>query len=312
MSASRSLALLCLTAIAVAQVTIPQRKKPAPKEAPRPGANIRVDTSLILVPCTVNDPINRPVSGLEKENFRVYDDGVEQEITQFAMDDEPVAVGLVFDTSGSMGEKLRMSRMAAHTFFKISNPEDEFFLVEFDNEPHLRVHLTHDTGGIEDQLTFSKSKGSTALLDAILLALHEMKNTKRTKKALLLITDGGDNHSRYSMKEVQSVVRESDTLIYSIGVFGGGTSVEEVEGPSLLRKISEQTGGRMLVAGAQELPDIAQKIGVELHNRYILAFAPQNLQRDGKYHRITVKVVPPRGLPKLHATWRTGYNAPLE
>ena len=151
-----------------------------------------------------------------------------------------------------------------------------------------------------------------SLLDAILLALHEMKNTKRTKKALLLITDGGDNHSRYSMKEVQSVVRESDTLIYSIGVFGGGTSVEEVEGPSLLRKISEQTGGRMLVAGAQELPDIAQKIGVELHNRYILAFAPQNLQRDGKYHRITVKVVPPRGLPKLHATWRTGYNAPLE
>jgi VWFA-related protein len=308
----RSLVLFCLAAIAIAQVTIPQRKKPTPKEGPKPSANIRVDTSLILVPCTVNDPINRPVSGLEKENFRVYDDGVEQEITQFAMDDEPVAVGLVFDTSGSMGDKLRMSRMAAHTFFKISNPEDEFFLVEFDNEPHLRAHLTHDTGGIEDQLTFSKSKGSTALLDAILLGLHEMKNTKKTKKALLLITDGGDNHSRYSMKEVQSVVRESDTLIYSIGVFGGGSSVEETEGPSLLRKLSEQTGGRLLVAGAQELPDIAQKIGVELHNRYILAFAPQNLQRDGKYHRITVKVVPPRGLPKLHATWRTGYNAPLE
>jgi Ca-activated chloride channel family protein len=308
----RALAVLCLAAIAAAQVTIPQRKKPAPKEAPKPSANIRVDTSLILVPCTVNDPINRPVSGLEKENFRVFDDGVEQQIAQFAMDDQPVAVGLVFDTSGSMGDKLRMSRMAAHTFFHISNPEDEFFLVEFDDAPHLRVRLTHDVGDIEDKLTFSKSHGSTALLDAIFLALHEMKNTKLTKKALLLITDGGDNHSRYSVKEVQSVVRESDTLIYSIGVFGGGASPEETDGPWLLRKISEQTGGRLFVAGAAELPDIAQKIGIELHNRYILAFTPQNLQRDGKLHRITVKVVPPRGLPKLHATWRTGYNAPIE
>src|ERR1051325_10834808 len=174
------------------QVTIQPREKPTPKVPPLTQPTLRVDTSLVLVPVSVNDPLNRPVTGLEKENFRVFDKRVEQTITQFAMDDEPVAVGLVFDTSGSMGDKLRMSRMAAHTFFHTSNPEDDFFLVEFDNEPHLRVHLTHDTGGIEDQLTFSKSKGSTALLDAILLGLHEMKNTKKTKKALLLITDGGD------------------------------------------------------------------------------------------------------------------------
>jgi VWFA-related protein len=299
-------------ALAAAQVTIPQRGKPAPKKEAPPSANIRVSTSLILVPVTVNDPINRPVSGLEKENFRVYEDNVEQEITQFAMDDEPVAVGLVFDTSGSMGNKLQRSRMAASQFFRISNPEDEFFLVEFDDAPHLRLHLTHDTGTIENQLTFSKSHGSTALLDAIYLALHEMKNSKKNKKALLLITDGGDNHSRYSQREVTNLVRESDVLIYSIGVFGGGNSPEESGGPGLLTHISEQTGGRLFVGNAVELPDIAQKIGIELRNRYILAYSPRNQLRDGKYHRITVKVLPPRGLPKLQAHWRQGYNAPIE
>jgi VWFA-related protein len=299
-------------AFAVAQVTIPQRPKPVPKQEPAPRANIRVDTSLILVPVTVNDPINRPVSGLEKENFRVYDDNVEEEITHFAMDDEPIAVGLLFDTSGSMGDKLRTSRLAASQFFRISNPEDEFFLVEFDDAPHLRVPLTHDAGSIEDQLSFSKSHGSTALLDSVFLGLHEMKKSKKNKKALLLITDGGDNHSRYSHREVNDLLRESDVLLYSIGVYGGGDSAEEANGPYLLRQISEQTGGRCFPAAVAELPDIAKKIGIELRNRYILGYTPKNQQRDGKYHKITVKVLPPRGLPKLRAHWRQGYNAPLE
>jgi VWFA-related protein len=296
-----------------AQVQIEQRPRPAPKqEAAHRVPNVRVDTTLILVPVTVNDPLNRPVSGLEKENFRVFEDKVPQPITQFAMDDEPVAVCLVFDTSGSMGDKLRRSRAAAREFFRIANPEDEFCLVEFDNSPKLRVPLTSDTSSIEDELLFSKSKGSTALLDAVYLALHEMKRSKKNKKALLIISDGGDNHSRYSAKEVFNAVRESDVLIYSIGVFGGGTTPEESGGAGLLSAISEQTGGRLLEADERELPDIAKKIGIELRNRYILGYSPQNQARDGKYHRITVQVVPPRGLPKLSAHWRAGYNAPVE
>ena len=276
-------------------------------------ANIRVDTTLILVPVSVNDPLNRPVSGLEKENFRVFEDKVPQTITQFAMDDEPVAVGLVFDTSGSMGDKLQRSRMAAKEFFRISNPEDEFFLVEFDSAPQLRVPLTSDTGTIENELVFSRSKGSTALLDAIYLALHEMKRSKKNKKALLMISDGGDNHSRYSQKEVTNLVRESDVLIYSIGVFGGGTHAGgSWRRSGLAQQVSEQTGGRLFEANPVELPDIAKKIGIELRNRYILGYSPQNQVRDGKYHRITVQVVPPRGLPKLTAHWRLGYNAPVE
>jgi Ca-activated chloride channel family protein len=295
------------------QVTIEPRAKPAPAKQEAPGrANIRVDTTLILVPVSVNDPLNRPVSGLEKENFRLFEDKVAQSITQFAMDDEPVAVGLVFDTSGSMGDKLQRSRMAAREFFRIANPEDEFFLVEFDNSPKLRVPLTSDTGTIENELVFSKSHGSTALLDAVYLALHEMRRSKKNKKALLIISDGGDNHSRYTQKEVTNLVRESDVLIYSIGVFGGGTTPEEASGGDLLSKISEQTGGRLFEANPVELPDIARKIGIELRNRYVLGYSPPNQAHDGKYHRITVQVVPPRGLPKLSAHWRLGYNAPVE
>jgi Ca-activated chloride channel family protein len=296
----------------VGQAAIEQRPKPPSKKDSLPNANIRVDTSLVLVPVTVYDPLNRPVSGLEKENFRVFDNKVEQTITQFAMDDEPVSVGLVFDTSGSMGDKLRRSRMAAREFFRTANPEDEFFLVEFDSKPRLEVPLTADTGTIESQLTFSKSHGSTALLDAIYMALHEMKKSKKNKKALLIISDGGDNNSRYTVTEVRNLILESDCLIYAIGVFGGGTTPEEAGGSSLLSHIAEQTGGRLFEANVAELPDMAKRIGIELRNRYVIGFAPANQIRDGKYHHISVVLVPPRGLPKLQAHWRLGYNAPIE
>jgi VWFA-related protein len=296
-----------------AQVAIQPRERPTPKGEPDvKQPTLRVDTSLVLVPVSVNDPLNRPVSGLEKENFRVFDDQVEQTITQFAMDDEPVTVGLVFDTSGSMGAKLSRSRMAAIEFFKTANPEDRFFLVEFDSAPRLEVPMTGDTGQIANQLIFSRSKGSTALLDAIYLALHEMKKSKMSKKALLVISDGGDNNSRYTPTELQNVVRESDVLIYAIGVFGGGSTAEEAGGPGLLSHIAEQTGGRMYEANPVELPNIALKIGIDLRNRYVLGYAPRNQQRDGRWHKVLVQLVPPRGLPKLRAHWRVGYYAPAD
>ncbi len=313
MISRRSFGLAALAAAARAQVAIDPRPKPAPPGEKLPQPSIRVDTNLVLIPVSVNDPLNRPVTGLEKENFRLFDDRTEQTITTFAMDDEPVAVGLVFDTSGSMGDKLRTSRMAARQFFNTSNPdEDEFFLVEFDDRPRLEVPLTRDTGTIEAQLTFSRSHGSTALLDAILLAVHEMHRSQKKKKALLVISDGGDNHSRYTPKEVENVIRESDILIYAIGVFGGGTTPEEAGGPSLLSHIAESTGGRLYEAVPADMPDIAKKIGIDLRNRYVLGYAPANQVRDGRYHRVEVRVVPPRGLPKLQAHWRTGYFAPVD
>lgn len=304
-----ALACVCLL---WGQATIDPRPRPASKPDSLPHPDLRVDTTLVLVPVSVNDPLNRPITGLEKENFRIYEDKVEQTIVSFSSEDEPIAVGLVFDTSGSMGDKLKRSRMAASQFFRFADPHDEYFLVEFDNSPRLEVPLTRDTGTIENQLTFSRSHGSTALLDAIYLALHEMKKSKMNKKALLIISDGGDNHSRYTVSEVNSVVRESDVLIYSIGVFGGGDSPEEAGGPGLLSKISEQTGGRLFEARAVELPDIAKSIGIELRNRYVLGYSPKNTVRDGKYRQVNVRMAPPRGLPPLKAHWRMGYYAPTQ
>jgi VWFA-related protein len=300
------------------QVEIQTRPKaPDPRQAPPPRASIRIDTTLVLIPVTVTDPLNRPVTGLEREHFRVFENKVEQSITHFASDDAPLAVGLVFDVSGSMGEKLSKSRQAAAQFFKSANAEDEFFLVEFNERPKLAVPLTASIEEIQNRLTFSQSKGRTALLDAVYMALHEMRKSQKPRKALLILSDGGDNSSRYTETEVRTLVRESDSLIYAIGIFepmgARSRSAEELSGPSLLSSISEQTGGRHIpVDNINELPDVAAKIGIELRNRYVLGYTPKNQERDGKYRRVQVKMVQPRGLPQLRAAWRLGYYAPID
>ena len=171
------------------QIDLAPRAKPQPAPARRTDTNLRVDANLVLVPVSVCDPMNKPVTGLEKEHFKVFDDKVEQTVTHFAMDDEPVDVGLVFDISGSMGNKLRRSRMAAAAFFNTANPEDQFFLVEFNDQPKLMVPLTSDTGQIQNQLTFAQSKGRTALLDAIFLALHEMKKSAKSRAGSAWVVD---------------------------------------------------------------------------------------------------------------------------
>ncbi len=296
--------------------TEPRPKLGVPPPELRRAANLRIDTNLVLVPVSVLDPQNHPVTGLEKEHFRLLDDRVEQAITHFSMDDEPVAVGLVFDISGSMGPKLQKSRQAAAEFFRTSNSDDEFFLVEFNDQPKLVVPLTRNAEEIQNQLTWAQSKGRTALLDAVFMSLSEMKKSKKNRKALLIISDGGDNSSRYSEGEVRKLVRENDVLIYAIGVFesAGGRSrtTEEAGGPGLLNDLCEQTGGRHLPADVAELPDIAAKIGVELRNRYVLGYSPVSQPRDGRYHTLQVKVVPPKGLPVLRPYFRRGYFAPTQ
>ncbi len=314
---ARTLFVLAVLATCVAlwNAAAQSRRRPAATDGGR-QSSLRVDTNLVLVPVSVCDPTNRPVTGLEREHFKIFDDRIEQTVTHFAMDDEPVAVGLVFDISGSMGPKLRLARLAAAQFFKSANPEDEFFLVEFNDTPRLITPLTASHEEIQNQLTFAQSKGRTALLDAIMLAMHEMKKSRKNRKALLILSDGGDNSSRYSETEVRSLVRESDVLIYAIGVFepfgARNRTVEEASGPGLLSDLAEQTGGRHFPADANELPDIAAKIGLELRNRYVLGYSPSDSQRDGRYHKVEVKLAPPRGLPKLSAHWRTGYYAPAE
>lgn len=274
-----------------------------------PSANLRVDTNLVLVPTTVNDDFNRPVTGLEKENFRLYEDKVEQTITSFSSEDEPIALGFIFDTSGSMAGLLPQGRDAAAEFLKMANPEDEFFLVEFDNRPRLVIPLSSNTSEIGLQVAMTKSGGSTALIDGLFMGIHEIHKSKKAKKALVLISDGGENNSRYSPGEIKNVIKESDVLIYTVAI-AGGFNPDSAAGLDLLNGIAEMSGAHMFQAAGNSLADIAEKIGVELRNRYVLGYTPGDVKRDGKFHKIQVKVVPPRGLPKLQAHWRSGYYAP--
>jgi Ca-activated chloride channel family protein len=297
-------------------VVIESRKSTAsvPTAISRP-ANIRVDKTLVLINVTVTDPLNRFVTGLEKEHFRLFEDKIAQEITQFSSEDAPISIGLVFDTSGSMGSKMQKSRQAAAEFFKTANPADEFFLVQFNDRPELSVPFTTDTDKIQSTLTFTQSKGRTALLDSVYLAMHEMKKAHNPRKAVLIISDGGDNSSRYTETEIKNAVREADVQIFAIGIFESmgarGRTPEEAAGPSLLNELAEQTGGReYAVENVAELPDIAAKIGIELRNEYILGYTPRNRERDGKYRKVQVKLNQPRGLPPLKAYFRLGYYAP--
>jgi VWFA-related protein len=330
--------LLLLCAIAIGPLLLGSDDKPAPKPPadsgqsvnivprakpgdaavePRPKSNIRVDSTLVLIPVTVTDPMNRFVTGLDKENFKVLEEKVEQEITQFSSEDAPLSIGVVFDCSGSMGHKLEKSRQAVAQFFKTANPEDEFFLVQFGDNADLIQPFTRNLEEIQNRLTFTQSKGRTALLDAIYRALQEMKRAKNPRKALLVISDGGDNNSRYTEGEIRNLVREADVQIYAIGIYeaAGARSrtPEELSGPGLMSEIAEQTGGRQYsVDNLAELPDIAAKIGVELRNQYILGYSPKNQERDGKYRRVQVKLIQPRGLPPLRPFWRQGYYAPQQ
>ena len=276
--------------------------------------NLRVDSDLVLVPVTVSDPRDHPVKGLTRDSFRVFDNGAEQIITHFAMDDAPMTIGLVFDTSGSMRFGLDRARMAAAAFFLTANPEDEFFLVDFASSPRLSVPRTRNVKEIEDRISQARPLGRTALLDAIYLALNEMRKSHMGRKALLIVSDGGDNASRYTRNEVTRVLRESDVLIYSIGVFAPYVRrrpVEELDGPELLRRISESSGGRLIsISDTVQLPYMAVKLGIEMRNRYVLGYAPPELRGNGRYHRVQVKLVAPQGLPPLHASWRAGYYTP--
>jgi len=282
------------------------------QSAPKPKV-LRSDTELTLVNVSVTDPLDRIVTGLEQENFRVFEDNTEQEVVQFMSQDIPVSIGVIFDMSGSMADKIQKSRLAAGQFFRTSNPQDEFFLVNFNDRAQLMSQFTDSVDDIQSRLMFTNAHGLTALLDGIYLGLSEMKGAHNTKKALLIISDGGDNHSRYSDVDIRKYSQEADVQIYAIGLFepGGGPTPEERGGPELLNKLSEMSGGRMFtVRNLNELPDIATKISMELRNQYVIGYRPSNHNRDGKWRKIKVKLVPPKGLPPLTVYSRTGYYAP--
>ncbi|MGD0922083.1 MAG: VWA domain-containing protein [Terriglobia bacterium] len=278
---------------------------------------ILVDVNMVVVNITVTDPFDRIVTGLDQGSFQVFDEKVEQAIVAFSTEDAPISVGIIFDSSGSMGDKIEKSKEAALQFFKTSNPQDEFLLINFNERPNLISGFTSKFENIQDRLLFVKSAGKTALLDAIYLGLSEAKKATTSRKALLVISDGGDNHSRYTENDVKRAVRETDVQIYAVGIFEPVSArirtQEEARGPSLLAELAEVSGGRMFsVEDVNELPDIAEKISIELRNQYVIGYKPSNLVRDGRWRRIRVKLNPPKGLPPLQVYSRTGYYAPTQ
>lgn len=280
-----------------------------------PGKVIRTDVDLALVNVTVTDPYNRLVTGLEPDNFRVFEDNTEQEIVSFSAEDVPISIGVIFDFSGSMSNKVDKAREAALQFFKTANPQDEFFLVSFNERAELTSAFTNSVEDLQSRMMMTAPKGRTALLDAIYLGLSQMRGAHNAKRALLILSDGGDNHSRYNENDIKRLVKEADTQLYAIGIYDPlgyrNRTPEELNGPSLLAELTELTGGRVFaVEHLNDLPDIASKIGMELRNQYVLGYRPSNRTHDARWRKIKVKLRPPKGLPPLSVYSKTGYYAP--
>jgi Ca-activated chloride channel family protein len=280
-----------------------------------PGSRIRVDVNLVQVPMTVTDPMNRLVTGLERENFVLYDDNVGQTIKYFSSEDAPLTIGIIFDLSGSMSSKFARARKALQEFLRTSNPQDEFFVVGFNDRPAVIVDYTSDPDDVEARMVMLRPENRTALIDAVYLGIDHLRQAKYERKALLIISDGGDNRSRYTENELRRVVRESDLQIYSIGIFDSyAPTTEEQLGPELLKDICEMTGGRLFNVGGDvsDLQDIAIRISSELRNEYVIGYTPSDVKHDGNWRKLKVRLVPPPGLPQLTVHFRQGYYAPSE
>jgi Ca-activated chloride channel homolog len=275
---------------------------------------LKVDVDLVLVPVTITDPLNRLVTGLDKENFQLFEGNAPQQIRSFSSEDAPVSLGVIFDSSGSMSSKMDRAKDAVMEFFKTANPQDEFFMITFSDEPEEVSDFTSSVNEIQDKLVYAVPRKRTALLDAIYMGVSKMRQAKYPKKALLIISDGGDNHSRYTENEIKALVKEADVMVYAIGIYDRYFATQEERlGPALLSEITELTGGRAFtIDNPNDLADVATKIGVELRNQYVLGYHPAKIVRDGKWRKIKVKLLPPKGLPPLRVYARMGYYAPVE
>jgi Ca-activated chloride channel family protein len=286
-----------------------------PGQLMKPGQSVRMDVELSLVNITVTDPYDRIVTGLEADSFRVFEDNTEQEVVTFSSEDVPISIGVILDLSGSMTNKVGEAKEAAMQFFKSANPEDEFLLVTVSEHAQLSSGFTTSIEDLGNSLLSRTAKGRTALLDAVYLGVSEMRNAHNAKRALLIISDGGDNNSRYNEHDIKKLIREANTQLYTIGIFDPvgyrSRTPEELHGPSLLSELTELTGGRAFeVANASELADIASKVGMELRNQYILGYHPSNKAHDARWRKIKVKLRTPKGLPPLTVHAKPGYYAP--
>lgn len=292
-----------------------------PETAPTPPTQredidkkpIKIDTDLITLTLTVTDYFGRYVSGLTEDAFTIYDNKKEQKITFFSDTDAPVSIGILFDVSGSMsGEKIAKARNALSRFINTSHPRDEYYLIAFNSRAQLLLDKTRDGEAVLNKLTLVEPKNNTALYDACYLGVERVSRGTHQKKALLIISDGQDNSSRYSFKEVRRLMKESDVVIYSVGILDGrdSGSMTGMQGQAFLDELSSVTGGKSFYPTTTvEMDEIFERIALELRNQYSIGYTPDDFEPNGEWRKVKVKIKPPRGLPRLTVRSREGYYA---
>jgi Ca-activated chloride channel family protein len=291
--------------------------KPTPSPSPKLGTELDgpviVNTDLITLTVTVTDTYGRYVSGLSKNAFNVFDEKQPQEITYFSDDDAPVSVGVIFDVSGSMsGDKIKRAREALSKFIQTSHDADEYFLIAFNSRAQLLLDKNRDGNAVLDKLTFVDTRGQTALYDAIYLGVEKVQRGTHQKRALLVISDGQDNSSRFTFDNVRRLLKESDVTVYGVGILSGSDAGSSLgmEGQGILDELSGVSGGKAFFPrSGVEMDDIFEQIALELRHQYSIGYKPPSFTRDGKWRKIKVKVTPPRGLLRLFVRSKEGYYA---
>ncbi len=322
----RSSLLLCLLALTIPVSSQPQSEGPirvAPRSDSTPGnpgearvKPLRVDVNVVLVPVVVADAMNHPIVGLEKQNFELSDNYEQEEIQYFSAEDSPISVGLLVDVSKSMTDKVDAERDAVSEFFKNANPEDDYFVVAFSSQPEMLTEVTQSIGTIQSKLGAVVPNGSTAMLDAISVAMTRLRSAKYKRRALLIISDGGDNNSHHTYREIKRLVRDSDVEVYAIGLFDTTffKTYEEFMGKKWLSDITDATGGRTVtIDSTSKMGEAAAAISTEMRSQYILGYRPSHAESDGKRRQIKVRVInPSTSNAQLQAYYKRGYIIPKE
>lgn len=272
---------------------------------PRPlAASLRLDVNRVLIPVMVTDAEDRKVEGLHKQDFRILEDGIPQDISEFFVDETPVSVGIVLDSSNSMRNKIDHAREAISAFLNASLAADESFLIAVQDRPQLLHAFTSDYKSLAHEMNAIQPRGWTALYDGMYLGIDRLKRAARGSRVLLVLSDGGDNNSRYTESEMKALVRESDVRIFTISI---------MERSPALEKLAELSGGRAFrVRKLEDLEDQAVALSALVHGEYVLGFRPGAQNRDGKYHNIKVELTQKPEGKRMQTSWRHGYYAPLE
>jgi Ca-activated chloride channel family protein len=280
------------------------------------NAVLRVRSDLVLIPVTVTDRSGKAVSGLTKEHFTLFEDDAQQKITHFVTEDTPASIGIVFDVSSSMRPRLAKAREAVNAVLSDASANSEWSLVTFSTRAAVIVPLTSQPEEIRNSAETLKADGGTALLDGVRLGMAEMRHARYLRKALIIISDGEDNSSHWTVSELNAAVREQDILIYAIRITDSvepNAAWPSRVGEALLKQIADQTGGSMFsVSAPRQLPKVAQQISGQLRHQYVLGYVPDHSAIDGTYRKVRLRVARPKGYPRLQAVWRQGYYAPKE